>query len=930
MTEDYFTSHRLAADGAPPPITPVDERDTPSSASSEELQNSERLAAGHSTQTDKALPEISSTRSNDQHHRKLAPDEIVAVLGKDQAKVPEPQRRFLHGGPPLSELEAPSTVPLGALTSLSKQARKDGTAAQKPIANARWRAFTDEEEKMLQQGWQRYDRERTGGDTSQDKDVQTPATDEDPVGLDRLFTVDLSKAILMPAFWSGTPVRVIQAHWFYPPPSTASSSTPSHNLKPYPVDPELSGALDRAYASIRPWEESYSMELASALKGGITAQMKLAAALDIDNESGANGGAGSGLEVIFTNETECRLYSKSIIGSVGKSFFSSGSGLGGGQVVIRGWDAMRTYHERRLAAKRKSQASLKVIEPASDSSRDSSPARQGSNASTTTTKPEAAKPAESGGLFGYLKSKIYGAPDIEGKDEQEKASVEERTNETSEAMAGPRNREGERGIGDVGDAEELCIVIHGIGQKLAGQYESFNFVHAVNQLRSACTTLSTSSTLAPLLHSKRAQFIPLLWRADLEFDDESDDEDDEDEHLHNRFSIEDVEIKGSIPFLRTIARDLVLDVPLYQSHHKSKMTKAVVKEANRIYRLFCARNPGFATNGRVSIIAHSLGSALTADILSSQPTFVKPLKEMTRDERFSETEFVFDTKTLILVGSPLAFFLHLGRGQLIARAGRERTKGLGKAIALDRAGRYGCMAVDSVYNVFYETDPVAFALNATVDVACVRIPELGLPAPAKVHLHARRYSKLIKPVAIPSTNHTLLENLSETYQRVSRMFSWSSGGDDKKQDKGSDKSNEPEAKDKSSTTEQSDEQGKTPDDVKAKLQSTPIAPKLLKRPTNKRMPSERPMNHKQLESVLRAEQRFKALNPNGCVDFYLPAEGFNQYVEALSSHGAYWNDPRFSNFVLLQLFASSEDLERTGREEIGEEEAEEEEADDDV
>lgn len=65
----------------------------------------------------------------------------------------------------------------------------------------------------------------------------------------------------------------------------------------------------------------------------------------------------------------------------------------------------------------------------------------------------------------------------------------------------------------------------------------------------------------------------------------------------------------------------------------------------------------------------------------------------------------------------LAFFLHLGRGQLIARRGRERTKDVAKDIALDRVGRYGCMAADSVYNVFSETDPVAFRLNPTVDVA---------------------------------------------------------------------------------------------------------------------------------------------------------------------------------------------------------------------
>lgn len=85
----------------------------------------------------------------------------------------------------------------------------------------------------------------------------------------------------------------------------------------------------------------------------------------------------------------------------------------------------------------------------------------------------------------------------------------------------------------------------------------------------------------------------------------------------------------------------------------------VQKDANRIYRLFCARNPNFAKNGHVSIIAHSLGSALTADILSSQPTFVKPLDEMMPDERNSETQFVFDTRVLILVGSPVCPFISL-------------------------------------------------------------------------------------------------------------------------------------------------------------------------------------------------------------------------------------------------------------------------------
>lgn len=40
------------------------------------------------------------------------------------------------------------------------------------------------------------------------------------------------------------------------------------------------------------------------------------------------------------------------------------------------------------------------------------------------------------------------------------------------------------------------------------------------------------------------------------------------------------------------------------------MIKAMVREANRIYRLWCKNNPEFHGQGRVHIIAHSLGSVM--------------------------------------------------------------------------------------------------------------------------------------------------------------------------------------------------------------------------------------------------------------------------------------------------------------------------------
>ncbi|GAA6060583.1 hypothetical protein JCM10212_006818 [Sporobolomyces blumeae] len=867
----------------------------------------------------------------------LSPSELVTVLDRDGSPPPPVTKRWLHGGQPLNDLDAPSVV------MPNSEKGKD-----KPVANSEWRAFTDDEEGKLQRGWalmheekearkadkrSQEDRERRDGKSGTkvvtehggrkrlaDNAIDTPdPVHLIPVGLDNLFTVDLESRILFPAFWASTPVRMILAHWFYAPPTVGANAgtLASHQLKPYPVDPSLSSALDRAYADIRPWDTSYDAELKSALKGGSEAQKRLCVPLGLENESGADASADLGIEVIFEGGDRGRVYSKGMIGSVAKSFWSSGRGLGGGQIVLRGWDAFRRYMAEQAEKKKKPAkarpGSLKSDNTASESEgearasgRSTSQARARRRSGSAGSQVRTESPAS--GFFSSLRNRFVGtatsadgqpsAAEPEGRKSTEAEGAEVSSsasaNETQEALEGPRKEDADPSTEEgartsIGEVDELVLVVHGVGQQLAQRYESFNFTLAVNQFRSACTTLSTSPTLSPLLHGKRAQFIPVLWRADLDFDAVDDSADSADEHLQNRFSIQDIEIQNSVPFLRTIVSGLVLDVPFYLSPaHKEKMIKAVVRESNRIYRLFCKRNPTFS--GKVSIIGHSLGSCIVADILSNQPTTIAEADgdEALKAAQAKDLAFCFDTRVLILVGSPLAFFLHLGKGQLIARSGRERTKGVDKDVALDRAGRYGCLAVDAVYNVYHESDPVAFSLNPCVDV---------------------RYSKLIKPVPIPSSNQTLLQNLSSAYYRVSKIFDVSSLW-------GPSKATGAQAK------EQAEEQKKETDEAKDKADETKRRAAGTARPGNKRMPSEMPRfkgGRDEFEWVGRAERRFKALNPSGTVDYYLPAEGINQYLDALTAHQDYWEDRRFSTFVLTNLFSSQEELERAGRNEIGEE-----------
>lgn len=161
----------------------------------------------------------------------------------------------------------------------------------------------------------------------------------------------------------------------------------------------------------------------------------------------------------------------------------------------------------------------------------------------------------------------------------------------------------------------------------------------------------------------------------------------------------------------------MLDIPYYLSHHKRKMIEAVVREANRVFRLWIKHNPGFEDYGRTHLIAHSLGTVMALDILSNQPTRLP--SRIDPNSPASNSTFEFDTTNLFFCGSPAGFFMLLNKAPLLPRKGRNKADADGDDMSTSvtgEAGTYGCLAVDNLYNIMHYNDPIAYRLNACVDV----------------------------------------------------------------------------------------------------------------------------------------------------------------------------------------------------------------------
>lgn len=143
-------------------------------------------------------------------------------------------------------------------------------------------------------------------------------------------------------------------------------------------------------------------------------------------------------------------------------------------------------------------------------------------------------------------------------------------------------------------------------------------------------------------------------------------------------SLDDITIEG-VAFARSLISDLALDVLLYQSSYRTQISRIVLNECNRIFKLFKDRNPDF--RGKVHLMGHSLGSAILFDILCQQKwdqsAESKSVLRLWPTQNISKTpnkdhelNLEFKVEDFFCLGSPIGLFQML-KGQCVSLSPRE-------------------------------------------------------------------------------------------------------------------------------------------------------------------------------------------------------------------------------------------------------------------
>ncbi|KAL8938610.1 MAG: hypothetical protein Q9216_003803 [Gyalolechia sp. 2 TL-2023] len=628
-----------------------------------------------------------------------------------------------------------------------------------------------------------------------------------PVNEDFLFDVDIEKRELAPAYWLGPIYDVRRGSWFYQEGSTVR-----------PCDENLANQLEEGYLKTKPWRyeaesqmpaqsQSRPRSQSRSAKGsvppldGATASKPVLEPSAEDLEAKAdNREATTPISVKFQLQTQ-RLfgaYMNSVVtyqnantawiltddlysrmSSTVYQRFAGGGHLGGTKVV-------RGFTESGKAKDKKSEAGqTPEIEKPDNTGKTPRNQKRRSAPPEIATSIDADMRAEEPHIKGQSAednvqqeskiaalerqmSNIVSSPEPEDpakQDEQvRKGDEDEIEQDYKEADGDDPGRE----------IEHLILVTHGIGQRLGLRVENLNFIRDVNKFRKTLKSVYDASPDLQALNNEldklpkncRVQVLPVVWRHLLDFPKQSFRQNGKEQDLTDADafgeeekypSLDDITVEG-VPGIRNLITDLALDILLYQSAYREHIAGIVQRECNRIYGLFLQRNPKFS--GKISLVGHSLGSAILFDILCRQKDSDKSLslpQDKSRSRRVGsligqsqsrDLGLNFDVESFFCLGSPLGLYQMLKGRKIAARdtlQGRPRGSSIDSSLTddpfLGGPSVDPSAAIDSdslsitvsspkcqeLFNIFHPADAIAYRLEPLISPAMSSLKPQPLP-----------------------------------------------------------------------------------------------------------------------------------------------------------------------------------------------------------
>ncbi|XP_051234514.1 phospholipase DDHD1b isoform X1 [Dicentrarchus labrax] len=268
------------------------------------------------------------------------------------------------------------------------------------------------------------------------------------------------------------------------------------------------------------------------------------------------------------------------------------------------------------------------------------------------------------------------------------------------------------------ETTHIVFVVHGIGQKM----DQGRIIRNTCMMRDAARKMEEKHFSDRT--TEHVEFLPVEWRSKLALDGDTVD------------SITPDKVRG----LRDMLNSSAMDIMYYTSPlYRDEITRGLTLELNRLYSLFCSRNPDFEKNGKVSIVSHSLGCVITFDIMtgwdpvrfhhqeapdpeetkvrwpSDEERHLQEQLRLTRlrlrdlEDQFQGLQTLscvavpalkFKVENFFCMGSPLAVFLAL-------RGIRPGNNGVQDHILPTSICK-------RLFNLFHPTDPVAYRLEPLI------------------------------------------------------------------------------------------------------------------------------------------------------------------------------------------------------------------------